>query len=88
MTSVHKDVARTLLAASEAEDASDATVGAALREKTGALIERLAGWFPAGLQQTAEGIAAFQERCRSEGLNAAAERFFWSVAQAEIAAMR
>lgn len=86
MTSLHKEVARGLIAAIEAEGATDATVAAALRDKTAALIERVRGWLPEGATTTSvEGVAAFQAAMRSQGFAANVESFLWALAQAELA---
>lgn len=71
------------MAAVEAEDASDASVAGALRDKTAALIDRVRGWFPDGVPTSADGVAAFKERCRTEGFNAPMERFTWALLQVE-----
>mgnify|MGYP007080469853 CR=1 FL=1 len=85
MTSLHKEVARGLITAVEAEGATDATVAAALRDKTAALIERVRGWLPEGATTTSiDGVTAFQAAMRSQGFAANVETFLWALAQSEL----
>jgi hypothetical protein len=83
MTAAHKDVARALVLAIENEGATDASVSQVARDKTQALVDKIRGWFPEGVVQTTDGIAAFKEKCKEEGINPALERFLWGIALAE-----
>ena len=82
MTSTHKDVAKALLAVAEEDTVTDAQITAVLREKTEGIVARIKSWFSAGIPQE-NGHTQFQERCKSEGINAALEKFLWTVATTE-----
>jgi hypothetical protein len=88
MTPMHRDVAKALLAAADAEGATDASVATALRDKTTGLIARVRAWFPDGVATASvEGVAAFTAKVRSEGVSANVEAFLWALARAELSAV-
>jgi hypothetical protein len=79
--SVHKEVAKALLEALAAPDATDVSVLAALAGKTIQLVDRLKAWFPSGIQVSAP--EPYQTVLRAQSLPANVERFLWGIAVAE-----
>jgi hypothetical protein len=84
LSSLHKDVAKAMMAAVADEAGTDATVAAAVRAKTGGIIASLRALFPTGIAANAEGIAAFQRQLRDQGQPEPVQRFLWSLALAEL----
>jgi hypothetical protein len=73
-----------MMAAVADEAGTDATVAAAVRAKTDAIIASLHALFPTGIAANAEGIAAFQQQLRDQGQPEPVQRFLWSLALAEL----
>lgn len=77
----HKEVARALLEALAAEDATDASPLAAVAAKSAALVERLSSWFSKGVDPS--DTAAFFAVTRERGVPRSAEGFLFGLATAE-----
>jgi len=84
LSSLHKDVAKAMMAAVADEAGTDASVAAAVRTKTDGIIASLRALFPSGIAANAEGVAAFQQQLRDQGQPEPVQRFLWSLALAEL----
>jgi hypothetical protein len=85
LSSVHKEVAKALVASLEDPSSTDASPFAAVAAKSCALVDRLSAWFPGGIPPGAGAavVSDFQALMKREGIPAGVERFLWGVANAE-----